>query len=219
MLLQISSLEQQVGQIDSLKDELEVSKHASENLKKSEALVSKLRKRLEEAEDWKARIEVSVVTQAMSPFLVVRSQSLADQTLEAQNKELEQANSQLESQYSQQLSQRSRKNRTAMAESDDDDETTKRSAETTITEQETVRLRKEVDSKNEEIESLRSRLEELEAEASLTGPEATGGRSLGDEVQQASSTEQVDELHQKIEELELELKQIKQVSRRLLLLC
>ena len=45
--------------MEALRDELEVRKHASENLKKSEATVEKMRKRLEESSDLKDRIEAS----------------------------------------------------------------------------------------------------------------------------------------------------------------
>jgi len=45
-----------------LRDELEVRKHASENLRKSEATVDKMKRRLEEGEEVKERVQVSMRT-------------------------------------------------------------------------------------------------------------------------------------------------------------
>lgn len=44
-----------------MRDELEVRKHASDNLEKSEAMLEKMKKRLEEIGDLKERIQVSGV--------------------------------------------------------------------------------------------------------------------------------------------------------------
>lgn len=44
--------------MDSLRDEIEVQKHASDNLKKSEATLEKMKKRLEEVPDLRDRIQV-----------------------------------------------------------------------------------------------------------------------------------------------------------------
>jgi hypothetical protein len=56
--LQIAILEKETHEMDSLRDEIEVQKHASDNLKKSEATLEKMKKRLEEIPDLRDRIQV-----------------------------------------------------------------------------------------------------------------------------------------------------------------
>ncbi|KAG7562599.1 hypothetical protein FFLO_01972 [Filobasidium floriforme] len=155
----IAILEKETHEMDSLRDEIEVQKHASDNLKKSEATLEKMKKRLEEIPDLRDRI----------------------QTLEAQNNELTETNALLEDKYKE-LSSSSRGVRVGPVDSTGNDNELDEShsgpSGRSKSDLEDQQLRRDLRQREDEIEELRQRVEELEHDLGARVP--VQGGTLGD---------------------------------------